>query len=84
MAQDRRHRKRLVVYRARVASSDELLELEYPAVADALHFACRDLRDGRREPLEILEDGVQVYDAEGIEAACRERMDEMAKEHGLA
>lgn len=47
-------------------------EVEYAAIADALHFACRDLRERRRTPLEILEDGVLVHDAASIERACAE------------
>lgn len=73
MPADRRSRKRVIVYRAALPDSDELWEVEYEAVADALHFACRDLREGRRNPLEILEDGVQVYDADSIAEACEER-----------
>lgn len=73
MARDRRSEKRVTVYRAEVTDSDELWEVEYEAVAEALHFACRDLRQGRRRPLEILEDGVVVYDAAGISEACAGR-----------
>lgn len=69
---DRRKTDRVVMYRARVPGSDELYEVEYPAVADALHFACRDLRAGRRVPLEILEDGVLVREAEAIARYCEE------------
>lgn len=72
MPTDRRSQKRVIVYRAATPGSDELWEVEYEAVAEALHFACRDLRDGRRNPLEILEDGVQVHDPESIASACRE------------
>jgi hypothetical protein len=70
MAHDQRSRKRVTVYRAEVPNSDELWEVEYDAVADALHFACRDLRSGRRRPIEIIEDGVTIYDAEGIARVC--------------
>jgi hypothetical protein len=70
MVYDPRSSKRVTVYRATVPHSDQLWEVEYDAIADALHFACRDLREGRRQPIEILEDGVQVYDAEGIARAC--------------
>lgn len=66
----------MIVYRAEVAQSDELWEVEYEAVADALHFACRDLREGRRRPIEIVEDGVVVYDAESLATACRELEEE--------
>lgn len=72
MPSDRRSEKRVTVYRAAVPQEDELWEVEYEAVADALHFACRDLREGRRQPLEILEDGEVLYDAAGIAAACKE------------
>lgn len=77
MPHDRRKHRRVVTYRARVpGAEEELYEVEYDAQADALHFACRDLREGRRDPLEIWEDGVLVYDAEGIRAACEQREDE--------
>lgn len=76
MARDRRAEKRVTVYRAVVSSSDEIREVEYEAIADALHFACRDLREGRRRPLAILENGEVVYDADGIAAACRELEEE--------
>lgn len=72
MARDRRTEKRVTVYRAAIPQQDEIWEVEYEAVADALHFACRDLREGRRRPLEILEDGEVLYDAEGIASACQE------------
>ena len=75
MPADRRRRKRVIVYRANVTDSDEVWEVQYEAVADALHFACRDLREGRRVPLEIVEDGVQVHDAPSIAAACQEKWD---------
>lgn len=71
MPRDRRTEKRVIVYRAEIPQSDELWEVEYEAVADALHFACRDLREGRRRPIEIVEDGLVVYDAERLAAACR-------------
>ncbi|MEX2583059.1 MAG: hypothetical protein WD766_07285 [Gemmatimonadota bacterium] len=70
MAYDQRSHKRVTVYRAVIPDSDELWEVEYEAVADALHFACRDLRNGRRRPLEILEDGVLIHDAASIARAC--------------
>lgn len=72
MARDRRTEKRVTVYRAAIPQEDEIWEVEYDAVADALHFACRDLREGRRRPLEILENGEVLYDADGIAAACQE------------
>ena len=77
MPADRRQRNRVIVYRAKLADSDEVWEVEYKAVADALHFACRDLREGRRSPLEILEDDVQVHDARSIAAACQEKWDHL-------
>jgi hypothetical protein len=75
MPTDRRRTRRVVVYVAELPHTDpvEYYRVEYEAIADALHFACRDLREGRRRPVEIREDGVLVYDAEGLAAACRER-----------
>jgi hypothetical protein len=72
MAADRRSRKRVIVYRAEVPYSPEEWRVEYEAVSDALHFACRDLREGRRRPIEITEDGVCVLDADSIARACEE------------
>jgi hypothetical protein len=72
MTHDRRSNKRVVTYRASVPGEGETYEVEYESVADALHFACRDLRTGRRTPLHILEDGEEVYDEEGIVRACAE------------
>ena len=69
---DRRADKRVTIYRARISDSDEIREVEYESVSDALHFACRDLREGRRTPLSISEDGVLIYDAEAISSLCRE------------
>lgn len=83
MAHDRRAHKRIVTYRARIVESEELHEVEYDAVADALHFACRDLRESRRLPLEILEDGVRMLDEEAIREECRKRGEEMREEHGI-
>jgi hypothetical protein len=77
MATDRRSRKRVIVYRAEVPYSSEEWRVEYEAVADALHFACRDLREGRRRPIEITEDGVCVLDADSIARACEEMDAEM-------
>lgn len=71
MAVERRSNKRSVLYRAEERGQPGLYEVEYEAVNDALHFACRDLRAGRRRPLEIVEDGVLIYDAEQIAAQCR-------------
>lgn len=75
MSPDRRRSRRVVIYRAEIphTSPTEYWQVEYEALADAIHFACRDLREGRRRPVEILEDGVVVYDAEGLESMCRER-----------
>lgn len=70
--QDRRATERVTLYRARISDSDEIWEVEYEAVADALHFACRDLREGRRTPLSISEDGMLVYDAGAIARMCEE------------
>lgn len=83
MANDRRGKKRVVKYRARISSSDEMYEVEYEAVADALHFACRDLRESRRQPLEIVEDGVRVFDEAAIEEECKRQRQEMRDEHGI-
>lgn len=73
MTQDRRHQPRITVYRAEIPGSSEIWQVEYEAVADALHFACRDLREKRRRPIAILEDGVVRYDAEAISRACDAR-----------
>jgi hypothetical protein len=78
MPRERRQEKRITVYRAEVPGSAELWEVEYEAVADALHFACRDLREGRRRPLEIVEGGEVVYDAESLPGACRELEEQRA------
>ena len=73
MAGERRAQPRVTVYRAVVPDREgEVREVEYEAVADALHFACRDLREGRRRPLAIIEDGVVVYDAAEIARRCAE------------
>ena len=73
MPADRRSHDRVTVYRAEVVGSEELWEVEYQAVSEALHFACRDLHEGRRRPIEIVEDGVLVHDAAGIAQICRQR-----------
>lgn len=70
--QDRRVTPRVTVYRAQESRSDEIWEAEYDSVADALHFACRDLQEGRRTPLSITEDGALIYDAETIKRVCAE------------
>ena len=82
MTPDRRTRRRVTVYRAEIphTSPPEIWEVEYESLADAMHFACRDLREGRRRPVEILEDGVRIHDAESLEAACREREEQRAQE----
>ena len=69
---DRRSDKRVTTYRARISDSDEIWEVEYESIADALHFACRDLREGRRTPLSIAEDGVLIYDADAIARMCED------------
>lgn len=75
MSNDRRRSTRVIVYRAEIphTSPTEYWQVEYEAVADALHFACRDLREGRRRPVEISEDGVVIYDAAALASACAER-----------
>lgn len=83
MPQDRRSQKRVIVYRAELPDTNELWEVEYTAIADALHFACRDLREGRRKPLQILEDGDEVFDSAGIAEECSKRDLELSREHGL-
>ena len=72
MPHDRRSQPRVTVYRAELRDGS-IWEVEYTAVADALHFACRDLREGRRSPLEILEDGVVVLDGAAIARECGDR-----------
>ena len=86
MSSDRRSSRRVTVYRAEIphTSPPEVWEVEYEALSDALHFACRDLREGRRKPIEIIEDGVRVYDAESLEAACREREEQRAADQETA
>ena len=69
---DRRTTERVTVYRAQISDSDEIWEVEYESISDALHFACRDLREGRRTPLSITEDCVLIYDAEAIARFCSE------------
>ena len=69
---DRRSDKRVTSYRARISDSDEIWEAEYESVSDALHFACRDRREGRRTPLSITEDGVLIYTADAIARMCEE------------
>jgi hypothetical protein len=63
----------VTVYRVRTRRSEAVSEVEYDSVADALHFACRDLQEGRRIPLSITEDGALVYDAETIKRVCAEK-----------
>ncbi|MDQ3555918.1 MAG: hypothetical protein M3409_03950 [Gemmatimonadota bacterium] len=82
MPADRRSHDRVTVYRAEIVGSDEVWEVEYEAVADALHFACRDLHEGRRRPMEIVEDGVRVHDAESIGRHCRQRASSVQEQRG--
>ena len=70
---DRRTTKRVTVYRAHITGSQEVWEAEYEAIADALHFACRDLREGRRTPLCILENAELIYGREAIACLCEEQ-----------
>lgn len=72
MPTERRSRQRTIVYRAEVPGEAQPHEAQYPSLADALHFACRDLRSGRRSPVAIEEDGVVVYDADKIRLECGE------------
>lgn len=80
MTRDRRARKRVVLYRAEVPDEPEPHEVAYESVADALHFACRDLRTGRRRPLAIVEDGIVVLDAQAISGQCASREEERVAE----
>jgi len=82
MPSDRRETKRVTLYRAELphTSPVEYWEVEYEALSDALHFACRDLREGRRKPVQIVQDGVVLYDADSIPDACREREEQRAAE----
>lgn len=74
MPSDRRSTRRVTVYRAEDPdATGGIREVEYESVAEALHFALRDLREGRRTPLEIREDGTLVLDQEGIAAELRAR-----------
>jgi hypothetical protein len=86
MSPDRRGSRRVVLYRAELphTSPVEYWEVEYEALADALHFACRDLREGRRKPVEILEDGVVRYDAASLVNACREREEQRLTDQEIA
>jgi hypothetical protein len=56
-----------------MSRSDVIWEAEYASVADALHFACRDLQEGRRIPLSVTEDGTVIYDAEAIKRVCADK-----------
>lgn len=74
MPSDRRSNRRVTVYRAEDPGvPGGIHEVEYESVADALHFALRDLREGRRTPLEIREDGRLVLDQDAIAAELRTR-----------
>ena len=75
MPHDRRSQPRVTVYRAEERDG-AVREVEYEAIADALHFACRDLREGRRRPIEIVEDGVVMLDAAEISRQCGRREQE--------
>ena len=72
MPHDRRSQPRVTVYRAELRDGS-IWEVEYEAIADALHFACRDLREGRRLPIAIVEDGVVMLDRAAIGRECVER-----------
>ena len=82
-ARDRRHEKRVTDYRSELPETGETREVEYAAVGEALHFACRDLREGRRRPLEITENGIVVHDAGEIARLCEERREEEDLERRL-
>ena len=81
MDHDRRSQKRVTVYRAALPSTGEIREVEYESIADALHFACRDLREGRRRPLAIVEDGVVIHDEESFARVCEQLEQEFAERH---
>lgn len=70
--EDRRTTKRVTVYRAHITGSQEVWQAEYDAISDALHFACRDLREGRRTPLSIMENGIMIHDREEIARMCQD------------
>lgn len=80
MNRDRRTQKRVVLYRAQMPDEEELYEVAYESLADALHFACRDLRTGRRRPVAIVEDGIVVMDGARMEAECRDSVEESPDE----
>src|SRR5690606_32459319 len=71
-----------IVYRSELPRTGELREVEYSAVSEALHFACRDLRENRRRPIEITEDGIVVHDAHAIERVCESRPEGLSTELG--
>lgn len=77
MPSDRRSQHRVILYRAEVPDDAGIHEVRYDSVADALHFACRDLRNQRRRPLSIVEDGTVVMDADQIRRVCAEERAEM-------
>ena len=70
--QDRRIAARMTVYCAHVSGTQEIWQAEYEAVADALHLECRDLREGRRTPLSIMENGVCIRQRRfsGLSSGC--------------
>ena len=71
-AQDRRIAERVTVYRAHVSGTQKIWQAEYEGIADALHSACRDLREGRRTPLSMLESGVCIRQRpfSGLSSGC--------------
>ena len=81
MAHDRRSRKRVTIYRAELPNTGEIREVEYESIADALHFACRDLREGRRRPLAIVEDGAVIHDETSLAEACEQLEQEYVDRH---
>ena len=83
MSQDRRKQKRITVYRSALPDSGEIREVEYESIAEAIHFACRDLREGRRRPIEIVEDGVVIYEGDSMLRICEERDQEWEERHPL-
>ena len=77
MLRDRRSEERIVLYRAEIPGEAAPHEVQYESVADAFHFACRDLHSGRRTPVEITESGIVVYDAERIRVECEQKQVEI-------
>ena len=52
-ARDRRIAERVTVCRAHLSGTQATGQAEYEDIADAIHFACRDLRKGRRTSLSL-------------------------------